>query len=336
MDTPPIDLRALALRVIGTTESSKKRTNDQAGGSSKKLRPQGSGDSARHTRGNTRSRETTPGVESVPVPGETNQKGKGLRSETAPGPVLVAEQGEILPEHGGQNPETGANPETIQDLEAGRRTLNPQPDIMADIVPVPGNFPGNETTIPSASREEGDVQEQGDVKEQPEMGFLDTQAFNPPVGDQSMTVLIQKDRDNMTLAHSLRRAEDRVDELANILSESELDVPPEDNTPIPSGEREITPDRSDDEGEKTKAPEVSKPEITLASTASTSTEDHQKRKGCDGSVLLDSALNNPAEKDSPANFNSLRGFKTIDIIKVAVEPVYWRTAWNISSGRRDG
>ncbi|KAG6540918.1 hypothetical protein Mapa_017712 [Marchantia paleacea] len=41
-------------------------------------------------------------------------------------------------------------------------------------------------------------------------------------------------------------------------------------------------------------------------------------RGCDGSVLLDSASNS-AEKDAPPNFGSLRGFAEVDAIKATVE-----------------
>lgn len=42
-------------------------------------------------------------------------------------------------------------------------------------------------------------------------------------------------------------------------------------------------------------------------------------KGCDASVLVDSTLNNQAEKDHPANNPSLRGFDVIDRAKYWVE-----------------
>ncbi|KAH0436315.1 hypothetical protein IEQ34_026419 [Dendrobium chrysotoxum] len=80
-------------------------------------------------------------------------------------------------------------------------------------------------------------------------------------------------------------------------------------------------------------------------------------RGCDASVLINSTSNNEAEKDSPPNKNSLRGFDFIDRVKSLVEAqcpgivscadtiaLVARDAiraiggptWNVPTGRRDG
>ncbi|KAJ7948174.1 Peroxidase [Quillaja saponaria] len=82
----------------------------------------------------------------------------------------------------------------------------------------------------------------------------------------------------------------------------------------------------------------------------------ERKKGCDGSVLLDSTKTNKAEKESLANL-SLRGFHVIDTVKAAVEKkcpgvvscadilaLVARDAvatihgpyWEVPTGRRDG
>ncbi|KAL3692362.1 hypothetical protein R1sor_006013 [Riccia sorocarpa] len=58
-----------------------------------------------------------------------------------------------------------------------------------------------------------------------------------------------KSKDNQRLAHLQQQANERVDTLADLMMENDMEIPPEDDTPVRRKEREITPDKSEGEEE---------------------------------------------------------------------------------------
>ncbi|XWS13073.1 hypothetical protein CRYUN_Cryun36dG0006200 [Craigia yunnanensis] len=58
------------------------------------------------------------------------------------------------------------------------------------------------------------------------------------------------------------------------------------------------------------------------------------RKGCDGSLLLDSTSTYETEKNARGNLNSVRGFEVVDQIKAKVDKLGGPT-WKVRLGRRD-